>query len=68
MDNRVLITGITGQYGAYLAKFLLDKGYLTIGENTIIGADSVVLEDIPDNVVAAGAPAKVIRKKNEHDE
>jgi GDPmannose 4,6-dehydratase len=28
MSNKVaLITGITGQDGAYLAKFLLDKGY-----------------------------------------
>jgi GDPmannose 4,6-dehydratase len=27
MSNRALITGITGQDGPYLAKFLLDKGY-----------------------------------------
>ena len=33
-----------------------------IGENSIIGANSLVLEDIPDNVVAFGVPAKVRRK------
>jgi GDPmannose 4,6-dehydratase len=27
MDKKALITGITGQDGAYLAEFLLEKGY-----------------------------------------
>ena len=32
MENKVaLITGVTGQDGAYLAEFLLDKGYLVHG-------------------------------------
>ena len=31
MKKRALITGITGQDGAYLAKFLLDKGYNVFG-------------------------------------
>jgi len=35
---------------------------VTIGENSIVGAFSFVNEDIPDNVVAVGVPAKVIRK------
>jgi acetyltransferase-like isoleucine patch superfamily enzyme len=35
---------------------------VTIGKNSIIGAFSFVNEDIPDNVVAVGVPAKVIRK------
>ncbi|MGP8337879.1 MAG: acyltransferase [Methanosarcinaceae archaeon] len=34
---------------------------VTIGENSIIGAFSFVNDDIPDNVVAVGVPAKVIR-------
>ncbi|WP_326494039.1 acyltransferase [Arthrobacter sp. MMS18-M83] len=34
---------------------------VTIGENSIIGAGSVVSHDIPPNCVAAGSPAKVIR-------
>lgn len=38
---------------------------VTIGENSIIGAHSLVIEDIPDNVVAFGVPAKVVRKINE---
>ena len=34
---------------------------VTIGENSIIGAFSFVTDDLPDNVVAVGMPAKVIR-------
>ena len=34
---------------------------VTIGNNVIIGSGSVVTHDIPDNVVAAGNPCKIIR-------
>lgn len=37
---------------------------ITIGENSIIGANSVVTKDIPDNCIAVGIPAKVIKKFN----
>ena len=35
---------------------------VTIGENAIIGAGSVVTKDVPDNAVVAGNPARVLRK------
>jgi acetyltransferase-like isoleucine patch superfamily enzyme len=35
---------------------------LTIGENAIIGAGSVVTKDVPANTIAAGNPARVKRK------
>ncbi len=38
---------------------------VTIGENSIIGAHSLVTTDIPDNVIAVGVPAKVIKEINE---
>jgi maltose O-acetyltransferase len=34
---------------------------VTIGENSVIGSGSVVTKSIPENVLAAGNPAKVIR-------
>lgn len=34
---------------------------VTIGENAIVAAGSVVTKDVPDNMVVAGSPAKVIR-------
>ena len=41
--------------------------HVTIGENSVIGAGSVVTRDIPANSVAAGNPCKVIREINEQD-
>ena len=40
---------------------------VTIGDNTVIGAGSVVTKDIPSNVVAVGNPCKVLREISEHD-
>lgn len=40
---------------------------ITIGDNVVIGAGSVVTKDIPSNVVAVGNPCKVLREINEHD-
>ncbi len=37
-------------------------GPVYIGSNTKIGAGSVVLEDIPENVTAVGSPARVVRR------
>lgn len=37
-------------------------GGVTVGKNTVIGAGSVVIRDLPDGVLAAGNPCKVIRK------
>ena len=33
-----------------------------IGDNVVIGAGSVVTKNIPDNVIAAGSPCRVIRR------
>ena len=41
---------------------------VTIGKNSVIGAGSVVLIDIPENSVAAGNPCAVIRQIDERDE
>lgn len=35
---------------------------VTIGENAIVGTGSIVTKDIPDNCVAVGNPAKVIKQ------
>ncbi|MBU3934803.1 acyltransferase [Patescibacteria group bacterium] len=35
---------------------------VTIGENSIVGTLSFVNKDVPDNVIACGVPAKVIKK------
>lgn len=40
---------------------------ITIGENSVIGAGSVVTRDVPANVVAVGNPCRVMREINEKD-
>jgi len=35
---------------------------VTIGENAIVGAGSVITKDVPDNAVVAGNPARILRK------
>jgi serine O-acetyltransferase len=48
-ENAIISTG---------AKIL---GPVTIGRNCVIGANAVVLDNVPDNCVAVGVPAKVIK-------
>ena len=40
---------------------------VTIGENSIIGAGSIVTKDIPANVIAAGNPAVVVRDLDQQE-
>lgn len=40
----------------------------TIGENTIVGANSVVKGEIPANVIVQGNPAKIIKSIEDNDE
>jgi acetyltransferase-like isoleucine patch superfamily enzyme len=43
------------------AKVTVVKG-VTIGDNVVVGANAVVTRNLPANVVAAGVPARVIRR------
>lgn len=40
---------------------------VTVGDNSVIGAGSVVTSDIPENVVALGTPCRVVRPIGERD-
>jgi len=37
---------------------------ITIGENAVVGAGSVVTKDVPANTIVAGNPARILRKIN----
>ena len=43
-------------------------GNVRIGNNAVIGAGTVVLDDVPDNAVVAGNPAKIIKYINKTEE
>ena len=40
---------------------------ITIGDNVVVGAGSVVTKDLPSDVVAVGNPCKILREIGEHD-
>jgi len=40
---------------------------VTIGDNVVVGAGSIVTKDLPDNVVAVGNPCRVLRQISDHD-
>ena len=40
---------------------------ITIGDNTVVGAGSVVTKDLPANVVAVGNPCRILRQIGERD-
>ena len=45
------------------AKILCKNNYLKVGRNTVVGANSVLLESTGDNEIWAGIPAKKIRDR-----
>ena len=51
----------------WIAAGVLIMPGITIGDNVIIGAGAVVTKDLPDNVIAVGNPARILREINEHD-
>lgn len=51
-----------GKFSAItLGVTIIDR--ISIGKNTVVGSGSVVLRDLPDNVLAYGNPAKIIRTR-----
>jgi maltose O-acetyltransferase len=52
---------ITIRDGAWLGAGVIVCPGVTIGENTVVGAGSVVTRDLPDRVVAVGNPCRVRR-------
>ncbi len=60
LGNRYPIGDVLIKKNAYIGMNVLIIKPLTIGENAIVGAGSVVTCDIPDNEIWAGNPAKCI--------
>ena len=61
-------TPIIIKKGAYIgtgSQILSGKGGIVIGENAIVGGGSVVVKSIPDNSIAVGNPARVIKGNQE---
>lgn len=61
-DWKVIQTVI--QKGASIGSSATILCGITIGENALVGAGSVVLKDVPPNSIVAGNPARIIKNKN----
>lgn len=48
--------------GSWLGKNVVVIGNVSIGKNCVIAANSVVTKDVPDYSIAAGIPARVIKR------
>ena len=59
-QNKKSATVIIGDYAFIGTRSIICKG-VSIGEKSIIAAGSVVIKDIPSNVIAGGNPCKVIK-------
>ena len=62
MRHSLLTKPIVVKRNAWLGANVTVLAGVTIGENAIVAAGSVVTKDVPDNMVVAGSPARVIRE------
>ena len=60
--HSLLTKPIVVKRNAWLGANVTVLAGVTIGENAIVAAGSVVTKDVPDNMVMAGSPARVIRE------
>ena len=61
MQQGLIARGITIGSGAWLGAGAIVTDGVRIGQNAVVGAGAVVTRDIPDNSVAVGVPARLIR-------
>ncbi len=62
--HSLLTKPIVVKRNAWLGANVTVLAGVTIGENAIVAAGSVVTKDVPDNMVVAGTPARIIREIN----
>ncbi|PIA79019.1 serine acetyltransferase [Gaetbulibacter sp. 4G1] len=69
IGTNVTVGGRSGHYevpvignNTFIATGAKVLGPITIGDNVVIGANAVVIKDIPNNCIVAGIPAKIIKK------
>ena len=61
--NDGTVSAVVIKKGSYIGTGAIILPGVTIGEDCVIGAGAVVADSIPDNSVAVGVPARVIRRK-----
>jgi len=67
-SGALLAGGVSVGDGTFVGMGARVRQYVRIGANVTVGAGCVVLEDVPDEVIVVGAPARIIRGKEASDE
>ena len=62
LRHNLLVKPIAIHRNAWIGAGAIILPGVTIGENSIVGAGAIVTKDVPDNMIVAGTPAKIIRK------
>jgi acetyltransferase-like isoleucine patch superfamily enzyme len=63
MDQPMTSAPVIIGEGAWIGTRVTVKGGVRIGRGAIVGVGAVVEQDIPDNAIAVGAPARVVRMR-----
>ena len=64
LKNKIIVkcSPVRIKRGAWIGARAIILPGVTIGENAVVGAGSVVTKDVPDNSVVVGNPAKIIKE------
>lgn len=65
INQKYFVGDVHLEDGVFLGMNVLIVKPLRIGENSVVAAGSVVTQDIPENVIVGGIPAKIIKIINE---
>ena len=57
----MLCGGVNVGHSTFIGASSVVNPNVTIGDNVLIGSGTVVIKDVPDNVVVVGNPGKIIR-------
>ena len=61
LRHRLLVKPVVVRRKAWIGAGAIILPGVTVGENAIVAAGTVVTKDVPDNAIVAGVPAKVLR-------
>jgi acetyltransferase-like isoleucine patch superfamily enzyme len=63
MDQPLISAPTTISDGVWLGAGCIVLKGVTIGKNTVVGAGSIVVRDLPPDIIAEGRPARAVRKR-----